>query len=220
MDEIRFSNAFSLTEEIANILRAKILKGEYGIRERMKESVISKELGVSRTPIREAFKQLETEGLIESIPNRGCFAIGFTKEDIQDIYAVRASVEILAMSRAIENITDKELKSLRDIYDLMEFYTKKKDAEKVLELNKTFHEIIYNATNSRFLVQTLKSYQSYVQQTRKASVYCVENLNTILQEHREILESVEKRDKEVAMQNIEKHLENSRMRAELGMNIK
>ena len=74
-----FSNSFSLTDEIADIVRERILKGEYEIGEKIKENQIATELRVSRTPIREAFKLLENEGLIDYIPNRGCFAKGFTK---------------------------------------------------------------------------------------------------------------------------------------------
>ena len=83
-----FSNFFSLTDEIANIVRERILQGEYQIGEKIKENQIAAELRVSRTPIREAFKQLEEEGIIDYIPNRGCFAKGFTKQDVDDIYAV------------------------------------------------------------------------------------------------------------------------------------
>ena len=93
----QFSNTFSLTDEIADIIRDRILKGEYKIGEKIKENQIATELRVSRTPIREAFKQLENEGLIDYIPNRGCFAKGFTKQDIEDIYAVRKALEVLSV---------------------------------------------------------------------------------------------------------------------------
>ena len=92
-----FSNSFSLTDEIVDIIRERILKGEYRIGEKIKETQIATELKISRTPIREAFKQLESEGLIYYIPNRGCFAKGFTKRDIEDIYAVRKALEVLAV---------------------------------------------------------------------------------------------------------------------------
>ena len=96
-DSHNFTSSFSLTDEIVDIIRERILKGEYKIGEKIKENRIATELKVSRTPIREAFKQLENEGLIDYIPNRGCFAKGFTRQDIEDIYAVRKSLEILAL---------------------------------------------------------------------------------------------------------------------------
>ena len=101
----QFSNTFSLTDEIADIIRDRILKGEYKIGEKIKENQIATELRVSRTPIREAFKQLENEGLIDYIPNRGCFAKGFTKQDIEDIYAVRKALEVLSVEWAVNRLS-------------------------------------------------------------------------------------------------------------------
>ena len=83
-DNREFSPSSSLTEEIADVVRERILKGEYEIGEKIKENQIAAELRVSRTPVREAFKLLENEGLIDYIPNRGCFAKGFTKRDVED----------------------------------------------------------------------------------------------------------------------------------------
>ena len=122
-----FSNSFSLTDEIADVVRERILKGEYEIGEKIKENQIASELKVSRTPIREAFKLLENEGLIDYIPNRGCFAKGFTKQDVDDIYAVREALEELAVRWAVERITPEEITALEEQVDLMEFYSRKKD---------------------------------------------------------------------------------------------
>ncbi|NLT47465.1 MAG: GntR family transcriptional regulator [Clostridiales bacterium] len=219
MSNGKFSQTVSLAEEIEHILRERILKGEYGIGERIKENQIAEELKVSRTPIREAFKQLEKEGLIESIPNRGSFALGLTKQDVKDIYAVRAAVEVLAVEWAIPRISDEEILRLRDAFERMEFYTGRQDSKKVLELNKTFHEIIYSASGSRFLTQILKSYQEYVEKTRKATVYCSDNLPIILEEHRGILEAIQDKNKAKAVQRISAHLSNSRKRAEQSLNL-
>ena len=160
-----FSNSFSLTDEIADVVRERILKGEYEIGEKIKENQIATELKVSRTPIREAFKLLENEGLIDYIPNRGCFAKGFTKQDVDDIYAVREALEELAVRWSVARITEAELLALEEQVDLMEFYTKKKDKKKVLELNTSFHEVIYASARSRFLAQVLRSYKEYIEKT-------------------------------------------------------
>ena len=109
MSTKEFSNSFSLTDEIADIVRERILKGEYEIGEKIKENQIASELRVSRTPIREAFKLLENEGLIDYIPNRGCFAKGFTKQDVEDIYAVREALEEMAVRWAVARISENEI---------------------------------------------------------------------------------------------------------------
>ena len=215
-----FSNSFSLTDEIADVVRERILKGEYEIGEKIKENQIASELKVSRTPIREAFKLLENEGLIDYIPNRGCFAKGFTKQDVDDIYAVREALEELAVRWAVARITEPELTALEEQVDLMEFYTKKKDKKRVLELNTSFHEVIYASARSRFLAQVLRSYKEYIEKTRKSIFYEQSYLEGILSEHRAIFEAIRDRDEERAVEAISKHLEASQDRAESVWNLK
>lgn len=215
-----FSNSFSLTDEIADVVRERILKGEYEIGEKIKENQIASELKVSRTPIREAFKLLENEGLIDYIPNRGCFAKGFTKQDVDDIYAVREALEELAVRWSVARITEPELVALEEQVDLMEFYTKKKDKKKVLELNTSFHEVIYASARSRFLAQVLRSYKEYIEKTRKSIFYEQSYLEGILSEHRAIFEAIKDRDEERAVEAISKHLAASQDRAESVWNLK
>lgn len=215
-----FSNSFSLTDEIADVVRERILKGEYEIGEKIKENQIATELKVSRTPIREAFKLLENEGLIDYIPNRGCFAKGFTKQDVDDIYAVREALEELAVRWSVARITEAELLALEEQVDLMEFYTKKKDKKKVLELNTSFHEVIYASARSRFLAQVLRSYKEYIEKTRKSIFYEQSYLEGILSEHRAIFEAIKERDEERAVEAISKHLEASQERAFAVWNLK
>ncbi len=215
-----FPISFSLTEEIADIVRNRILKGEYEIGEKIKETQIADELRVSRTPIREAFKLLENEGLIDYVPNRGCFAKGFTQQDIDDIYAVRAALEKLAAEWAVERITDEELAILEEQCDLMEFYSKKDEGGKVLDLNSSFHDIIYASTRSRFMAQVLRSYKDYIDKTRKAVFYKHDYLESIIDEHRKILEAIKSRDKAAAVQATVNHLKSSQNRAEVVWNLK
>ena len=210
----------TLTNEIADIVRERILKGEYQIGEKIKESSIATELSVSRTPIREAFKTLEEEGLLDYLPNRGCYAKGFTKRDVSDIYMVREALEELAMTWACERITDEEIDKLEEQCELMEFYTKKRDAQKILEMNSTFHDIIYNSSRSRFLAQVLRSYKGYLDKTRKRVFYDESFLDSIQEEHRVILEAVKARDKDLCLKAIREHLRASRERTESVWNLK
>lgn len=220
MTSKEFSNSFSLTDEIADVVRERILKGEYEIGEKIKENQIATELRVSRTPIREAFKILENEGLIDYVPNRGCFAKGFTKQDVEDIYAVREALEALAVNWAVDRITEKEIAALEEQCDLMEFYTKKKDIKKVLEMNSSFHDIIYASARSRFLAQVLRSYKEYIDKTRKSIFYEQSYLESILVEHRAILDAIKDKDKEGAAAAMTKHLMFSQKRAEAVWNLK
>jgi len=219
-DSHNFTSSFSLTDEIVDIIRDRILKGEYKIGEKIKENQIATELKVSRTPIREAFKQLENEGLIDYIPNRGCFAKGFTRQDIEDIYAVRKALEILAVEWAVSRITPEQLKDLQEQSDLMEFYTARKDSKKVLEINTDFHDVIYHATGSRFMAQILRSYKEYIEQTRKVLFYDKDDLEEIFEEHRNILQAMVSGDVEEAKDAMARHLDGSQRRAKFLYNIK
>ncbi len=219
-DNREFSPNASLTDEIADIVRERILGGEYEIGEKIKENQIATELNVSRTPIREAFKLLENEGLIDYIPNRGCFAKGFTKRDVEDIYAVRRSLEELAITWAVERISAEEIQALDEQCEMMEFYTEKMDTKKVLELNSGFHDVIYTSSRSRFLAQVLRSYKEYLDKNRKAMFYEQSYLESILREHRAILKAIRLRDKKKAIQAMKEHLIASQQRAERIWNIK
>lgn len=213
-------NENTLTNEIADIVRERILKGEYEIGEKIKESSIAQELNVSRTPIREAFRMLEEEGLLDYLPNRGCYAKGFTKRDVSDIYTVREALEEIAMVWACERITDDEIAKLEEQCELMDFYTQKRDVEKILSMNSSFHDIIYNSAGSRFLAQVLRSYKGYLDKTRKSVFYEEGFLDRIQEEHRAIFEAVKARDSEKALKAIREHLRASRERTEAVWNIK
>ncbi len=213
-------NENTLTNEIADIVRERILKGEYEIGEKIKESSIAAELSVSRTPIREAFKMLEEEGLLDYLPNRGCYAKGFTKRDVSDIYTVRETLERIAMTWACERITDEEIEKLEEQCELMDFYTRKKDTTKILTMNSTFHDIIYNSSRSRFLAQVLRSYKGYLDKTRKSVYYDETFLESIQKEHRAILEAIKARDTEKAIEAIHEHLRASKERTESVWNLK
>ena len=215
---MRMSNKFegsnSLSDTITDLVRERILKGSYKIGQKIKENDLAKETGVSRTPIREAFKNLEEEGLIDYIPNRGCFAKGFTKRDIDDIYSIRTALEVMAVEWATERISEDQIEELEKQCDIMEFYTMKDEDKKALATNANFHEIIYNATGSRFMAQALRSYKTYISQTRKEIMYNKEYLEEVLKEHRCILEAIKEKNVEKAKASMESHLNGSRRRAE------
>lgn len=212
------SNNQVLSDTIFDILREKILKGDYQQGEKIKEKQIADELNVSRTPVRECFKQLEQEGLIENIPNRGAFVIGFTKQDIEALYEIRRAVESIAITWAIDRISEEELKQLQEVYELMEFYTQKNDVEKIMEINTEFHEIIHTASKSRFISQILKSCQFYVKEARKAAL-TADRLIESLKEHKAILDCLYNHDEEKAVEVMSLHLNNAKLRAKEGMDF-
>lgn len=214
MAEQKLTQFDSLTDNIAGVIRTRILKGEYKIGEKIKETHVAEELRVSRTPIRKAFKQLEEEGLIEYVPNKGCFARGFTKRDIEDVYAVRKVLEELTAEWAVDRITDEDIRAMADKCEEMQKYVDEGDSARVLAVNKVFHEIIYRATGSRFMSQILRSYKEYIEQTTRPIYYEKKFLQQIVDEHRAVVEAFEKRDMEAAVDAMSTHMTNSMGRAE------
>lgn len=205
----------ALSSDLFSNLRKDILQGKLRQGEKLTEQQICDEYNVSRTPVREAFRQLELEGFIETIPNRGAFVTGFSPQDIQDMYELRKSYEILAVKWAIERITKEELEKLEEAFEFMEFYTQKNDVEKMLNINMNFHELIYKASHNRMLYHILSSYQLYIKQSRASSRSDVsaDYLETILREHHAIFEAFKKRDVDAAIEAMARHLDNAKLRA-------
>jgi DNA-binding GntR family transcriptional regulator len=200
---------YSLRGKIFNILRQQILDGKYSAGDSLVETKLAEELGVSRTPIREAIRQLELEGLVTSIPNKGVLVKGITEKDIEDIYTIRMVLEGLAAKWAAEKITDGEIKELQDKFELMEFYTPKGDMEQVAKLNTEFHEIIFRATKSGVIQHILTDFQYYVQWARYESLKSPGRAQKALEEHKKILDAFIKRDLIAAESCVTQHIINS-----------
>ncbi|MGM0378780.1 MAG: GntR family transcriptional regulator [Bacillota bacterium] len=200
----------SLTTLIFDRVRDEIINGDYNPGDKLIENRLAKELGVSRTPVREALKQLELDGLVESIPNRGVIVKGISDQDIYDIYTVRISIETIAARWAVERMTEKDLEELEEIYDLMEFFTSKGNAKRIFELNTEFHEKIYSSTKSRFLENILRDFQLFIKSTRLESLKTEGRLDKALKEHKEILNALKDRDADRACKYIRQHIETAR----------
>ena len=169
-------------------IRLKILSGQYALGESLNEVDLAEEFGISRTPIREAIRKLEINGLVERIPTRGVIVIGITQQDAEDIQEIRMLIEGVATKWAIERINDHQLTQLNEIFDLMEFYTQKKDVDKVFELCTLFHDTIYQAIDSPIAEHVLRDFQQFMQLTRHQSLEQVGRLENTLLEHKKILE--------------------------------
>ena len=206
----------SLRGRVFQTMRDNILNGVYQENDELRENTIAAELGVSRTPVREALRQLELEGLVKMIPNKGAFVTGITANDVKDIYAIRSMLEGMCARWATEYITEEQIEDLEEIILLSEYHVKKAKGEKsqqVTELDGKFHEILYNASNSRILNHVLSDFHKYVRMARKASVANPERAEKSIEEHKHILEALKNRDADQAeywanthMMNVMKYL--------------
>lgn len=199
----------SLHGKVYQLLESNIINGVYKPGDCLSELKLSEELGVSRTPIREAFRQLEHEGLVAYTPNRGVVVRGFSEEDIRDIYKIRLMIEGMTARRAAENITPMELDDLKETIELEEFYTNKGDFKQLARIDSHFHEIIYIASGSHFLIKTLKTFHHYLGRIRSISLSDPERAKKTFCEHKAIFKAIQSRDREMAEILMEQHIRNA-----------
>ncbi len=190
-------------------IREDILSGRYQQNTELKETAIGAELGVSRTPVREALRQLELEGLVNIIPNRGAYVNMITAKDVQDIYVIRSMLEGLCARWATEHITKEQLEDLEETLCLSEYHTKKGNYEKLYELDGQFHEQLYNASNSRILNHVLSDFHDYVKRVRKATLAFQGRSVKSTEEHRAIFEAVRSRDADQAEELAKVHVKHT-----------
>ena len=148
-------------------LRENILNGHYKHGDELRETAVGKEIGVSRTPVREALRQLELEGLVTIIPNRGAFVNGISEQDVQDIYLIRARLEGLCARMAAERIDESTLEEMEETMMLTAFHEEQGHYDQLFKLDSRFHSLLYEACKSKILEHELKIFHQYVQQVRK-----------------------------------------------------
>ena len=198
--------SYSLSGRVFHRLREDILSGKYHSDEELREKTIGDELGVSRTPVREALRQLELEGLVRIIPNKGAVVEGISQEDIKDIYEIRSRLEGLCAKRAAEHITQEQIEVLEENIFLVDFHAQKGNYSQMLELDNRFHDILYEASQSRMLKQELSNFHHYVQRVRKITLSMPERVVKSNDEHRQILEALKKYDQIQAEQLATYHM--------------
>ncbi|HBQ64362.1 MAG TPA: GntR family transcriptional regulator [Clostridiales bacterium] len=206
----------SLGGQVFEQIRENILNGRYKPGESLIELRLSEEIGVSRTPIREAIRQLELEGLVHVVPNKGAIVSGVSDKDVDDIYTIRMLVEGLAAQWAAQNITDRELEELEEILELEDFYTRKKDSSHILQIDSRFHQVIFAASKSKSLMHVLGTFHQYVRNARNTSLSYPDRAAEALKEHTAIYEAIRIRDSEKAGELMTDHI----MKARASLNLR
>ncbi|MBQ3104891.1 MAG: GntR family transcriptional regulator [Lachnospiraceae bacterium] len=203
------TDKFSLRGRVFHRIREDILSGKYKDNEELKEVAIGEELGVSRTPVREAFRQLELEGLIQIIPNKGAYVTGITVKDVKDIYMIRSLLEGLCAKWATHSITKEQLEELEEIVYLTEFHASRGNSEQITELDNRFHEILYEACNSKMLEHQLRDFHDYVLRVRRKTLSKYKRSTQSNKEHKEILTAIRNKDEKKAEEAANRHVLNA-----------
>jgi DNA-binding GntR family transcriptional regulator len=203
-----------LRDIAAERLRAMIAQGKLRGGDWLRQAALSAELGISYTPIREALKQLEAEGLVEHVPYRGVRVVQFRPEDILDIYAIRLVLEAQAAASAAQRITDAELEALRQLHDRMCQLHGVESLAEVRALNERFHLKIVEASGRTYLIRTLRAiwtwfpkmlWSQFLPDGDPPEREAQDNA-----EHAQILAALQARDPEAAERAIRHHIERAR----------
>lgn len=197
-----------LRDVVFKTLRQAILTGELKPGERLMEIHLANKLGVSRTPIREAIRMLELEGLVTMIPRRGAEVAHITLKSLQDVLEVRRALDALAVELACERITAEELARLREACDHFANVTKTEDATAIAKADVELHDIIVQAANNERLKQLVNNLSEQMYRYRFEYIKDSSKHAQLIKEHEIIYHAIATKDKETAMNAMKMHIDN------------
>lgn len=197
-----------LRDVVFNTLRKAILTGELKPGERLMEIHLANRLGVSRTPIREAIRKLELEGLVIMIPRRGAEVAQITEKSLKDVLEVRRALDALCVELACDRIGSEEEEMLKEACEEFERATETKDATIIAKADVAFHDIIVQATGNQRLIQLINNLSEQMYRYRFEYIKDENRHDSLIDEHRIIYESIVKRDKKKAAETARLHIDN------------
>ncbi len=200
-----------LRDVVFNTLRQAILTGELKPGERLMEIHLANKLGVSRTPIREAIRKLELEGLVIMIPRRGAEVAQITEKSLKDVLEVRRAMDALCVELACDRITDEELENLRQACDNFEAAVKTKDAKKIAQADVALHDIILQATGNQRLIQLVNNLSEQMYRYRFEYIKDFSQHENLIAEHRIIYQGIMHKDKATAASAARTHIDNQEL---------
>lgn len=208
LSRVNFNDYKPLREVIFNTLREAIIIGELKPGQRLMEVHLAEKMGVSRTPVREAIRKLELEGLVNMMPRKGAHVADLSLKDIMDVLEVRATLDALASELAALRITAEELKELKHVQLQFVNYVERDNLQGSIKKDVEFHDIIYRASRNDKLIQISNNLREQVQRYRVVYLKDYGSPKEIIKEHVEILEAITAREAENARKAAMKHIKN------------
>ena len=197
-----------LRDVVFQTLRTAILKGDLKPGEWLMELQLASKLGVSRTPIREAIRMLEQEGLARTIPRKGAEVAGMTEKDMEDVLQIRCVLEELAARLSCQNITDEEMRELKIAMVAFEEKTREGNVVELAKADVTFHDIIYRAADNPKLLVLLNNLREQMYRYRTEYMKDDRIHPVLIREHKEMVKALESRDQELVAREVRQHLRN------------
>ncbi len=199
----------SLADQVFEKLENDIIMGVYPCGEVLTELKLVEQLGVSRTPIREAMRRLEQERLIRE-SGKGSVVLGITKEGLEDIMDIRRRIEGLSAYYAAKNVDAESIEELKRISELQDFYLQRKDVEEVRQLDDRFHELMYELCGRAVIRDTLQPLHRKALRYRKKSIEDTARLGQSVKEHKAIVEAIISGNADLAEELTAKHISNAK----------
>lgn len=206
--KVNMNEYLPLRDVVFNTLRQAILKGELAPGERLMEIQLAERLGVSRTPIREAIRKLELEGLVLMIPRKGAEVAKISEKSLRDVLEVRRSLEELAIELACQRMTEEGIEELEEVQAEFRDAVIKGDAMEIAETDEAYHDIIYKGTNNDRLVQILNNLREQMYRYRLEYIKDEDKRQVLLFEHDNILKAIRQRKVEEAKTAMREHIDN------------
>ncbi|WP_343345324.1 GntR family transcriptional regulator [Terrisporobacter petrolearius] len=207
LTKLNLDNYKPLRDVVFENLRTAILEGNLKAGQRLMEVQLAEQLGVSRTPIREAIRKLELEGLVVMLPRKGAYVANMSFKDLIDVLEIRASLEGLAASLASERLRDEDIVELERVAKEFEKSVRETDIDNVLKKDVEFHEKIFLMANNKKLYHLITSLWEQVHRFRVTYVSNYEASLSLVDEHNRILESIKSGDSELAKKYATEHIE-------------
>ena len=198
-----------LREVVYETLREAIRNGALAPGERLMEIQLAEELGVSRTPVREAIRKLELESFVVMLPRRGTYVANLSLKDINEVFEIRAALDGLAAGLAAERITEEELEQMERLLVEIADHIERHDNQKIVEVDEAFHDILYRASRNERLVGIICNLREQFTRFRSVSINYPGRLTNTLEEHKQLVEAIAQRNAEQAQQRAREHIENA-----------
>ena len=209
LQPIKLDSYQPLREVVCESLREAIRTGKLKPGERLMEIQLSEELGVSRTPVREAIRKLDQEGYIVMMPRRGAYVANMSIRDVNEIFEIRTALESLSNGLAAERITTEELETLQHLLVQIGRYIKEGDMDRIVETDIKFHDLLYQASRNRRLEGIISNLREQLTRFRTLSMSYPGRLEATLEEHRAMVDAIAQGNMKAAQQAAERHMERS-----------
>ncbi len=210
LSPIRLEGYQPLRDMVFDVLMNAIMQGQLSPGERLLEVQLADEMGVSRTPVREAIRRLELEGFVVMVPRKGAYVAGLSIDDVESVYEIRTALETLAVRLAAQRMEAADYEQLDELAGKMQQTWQEGDVDNWVNLDARFHELLYTFSRNERLISMMSNIMEQLSRYRIISLANVEVRQNSLNEHQTLIEALKRRDSDAAADAAAHHIENTK----------